>query len=161
MSPWIAAVALLAGFAVYLAWRSGGQRQARSALASHAPVEERDVRPTSHPPAGQILQLGPRTHRYDRTRVTFTPDSAEKSLKQMPQVKTIVAVSIGTIRRAETRIAACEQCDRTADTRFDCVLASLTSTPVQGIEYVMAEPARCPACGGAVFEHTLVSFITL
>jgi len=77
----------------------------------------------------------------------------------MPQVKTIVAASIRTIRRAETRIAACEQCDRTADTRFDCVLASLTSTPIQGIEYVRSEPAHCPACGKPVLEHHLVEVV--
>ena len=137
----VVSAALLAGFALYLLWRAGEQqRHARLALASQGLL-------------GEPLDSDPRCRRYNRaTRTAFTQYSA---VKQMPKVKTIVAVSMGTIRHAETRIAACEQCDRTADTRFDCVLASMTATPDQVIEYVMSEPAHCPACGKPVLEHHL------
>jgi hypothetical protein len=73
-----------------------------------------------------------------------------------PQVRTtIVAVSLKTIRRGEARISACQKCDPTADSRFGSVLADLVPAPGP-VEIVMCEPARCPACNAAVFEHSLV-----
>jgi hypothetical protein len=72
--------------------------------------------------------------------------------------RTIVAVSTSSIHRAETRIGACEGCDRTADRPFGVILGTLGIAPA-GADFLMCEPARCPACGGAVFEHTLVEMI--
>jgi hypothetical protein len=72
--------------------------------------------------------------------------------------KTIVAVSTNSIRRAEARIGACEGCDRTADRPFGVVLGTLGIAP-PGAEFLMCEPGRCPACGGAVLEHTLVELV--
>ena len=69
--------------------------------------------------------------------------------------KTIVAVSISTIRRAEARIVACESCDRTADTPFGRILDELGGHP-SGAQYLMPEAARCPACGAAILEHHLI-----
>ena len=70
-------------------------------------------------------------------------------------IRKIIAVSIGTIRRGECRISACEHCDRTADTPFGHVLAS-SDIEFRGAEVVMSEPAHCPACGKCLLEHTLV-----
>ena len=67
----------------------------------------------------------------------------------------VVAVSISTIRQAESHIAACENCDRTSDTPFARVLAALGRNP-NGAQYMMPEAARCPRCGAAVLEHHLV-----
>jgi hypothetical protein len=72
--------------------------------------------------------------------------------------KTIVAVSISTIRRAEARIVACESCDRTADTPFARILDHLGGR-APGVQYLMPEAARCPACGAAVLEHNLIESI--
>jgi hypothetical protein len=72
-----------------------------------------------------------------------------------PQVRTIVAVSLNTVRRAEARISACQKCDPTVDSRFDSVLADLVPVP-GAVEVVMCEPARCPGCNAEIFEHTLV-----
>lgn len=69
--------------------------------------------------------------------------------------KTIVAVSISTIRRAEARVVACENCDPTSDTPFARVLDAIRGHD-NGIEYLMPESAQCPACGARVFEHNLV-----
>lgn len=69
--------------------------------------------------------------------------------------KTIVAVSISTIRRAERHFLACESCDRTSDTPFSRVLDRMGGD-IPGVQYLMPEAARCPACGAPVFEHNLV-----
>jgi len=78
---WIVAVALLAGLALYLSWRSGEQWQARSALASHTPVDSKEVRPTSYPPysgqeLGQPLNKGLRSLSHNSPiRITFAASS--------------------------------------------------------------------------------------
>lgn len=68
----------------------------------------------------------------------------------------ILVVSIATIRRAERRIAACERCERTVDTPFFEVLATITRTRADLSEYFLSEPAHCPSCAEPVFENTLV-----
>ena len=67
----------------------------------------------------------------------------------------VVAVSIATIRHAESHVRACESCDRTSDTPFARVLGAIAGDPNRA-QYVMPEAARCPRCGAAVFEHHLV-----
>jgi hypothetical protein len=69
--------------------------------------------------------------------------------------KTIVAVSISTVRRAERRFIACEHCDPTADTPFGRVLDAVGGN-VADVRYLMPEAAHCPGCGAPIFEHHLV-----
>ena len=72
--------------------------------------------------------------------------------------KVVVAVTIASIRRAECRIGSCERCDRTADQPFSRALDTIDIAP-PGAGYFMCEPAHCPACGAAVFEHTLIELV--
>lgn len=72
---------------------------------------------------------------------------------------TVIVVSIATIRRAEGRLIACERCERTVDTPFHEVLASVTKAGPGLAEYFLSEPAHCPGCAGPIFEDTLVELV--
>lgn len=72
--------------------------------------------------------------------------------------RTVVVVTIASIRRAECRILACERCDRTADAPFSQALATLGIAP-EGADFFMCEPAHCPACGAKILEHTLTELV--
>jgi hypothetical protein len=76
------------------------------------------------------------------------------------RVGIIVAVSSATIRRAQSRVVRCQQCDRTADTRFDSVLRECSAAP-EGAEFLMSEAARCPTCESAIFEGDFVELLEL
>lgn len=71
---------------------------------------------------------------------------------------TLIAVSLATIRMAESEILSCSSCDGTADIPFSCVLDRITDRNGAVTDYVMSEPARCPKCGGDVLEGTPVEW---
>jgi hypothetical protein len=53
-----------------------------------------------------------------------------------------------TIRIAEKEIVSCETCSAdTAEVPFDYLLDSITGCDPESTDYVLSEPARCPACG--------------
>src|SRR5215470_9731791 len=59
-----------------------------------------------------------------------------------------VPVNAQTIRTAEREIVSCEDCSPdTADVSFDQMLDSITGCDPQSTDYVLSEPALCPACG--------------
>ena len=68
----------------------------------------------------------------------------------------IIVVSVATIKRAESAIAACECCERTVDTPFFEVLSRVTRTRAELAEYFLSEPAHCPSCAEPIFETTLI-----
>lgn len=69
---------------------------------------------------------------------------------------TILALSAATIRRAQDAIASCEACNNDAELPFDWVLDEITGCNGSTTDYFLTEPARCPRCGGAIMEKTLV-----
>jgi len=70
----------------------------------------------------------------------------------------MVLVDVLMIEKAENSIASCEACSpNTADLSFDSVIDDLTGHDPQFTEYLLAEAARCPRCGSAVVENTLVA----
>jgi hypothetical protein len=70
----------------------------------------------------------------------------------------VVLVDVLMIEKAESSIASCEACrPDTAELSFDSVIDDLTGHDPEFTEYIMAEAARCPRCGRAVVENTLVA----
>ena len=76
----------------------------------------------------------------------------------MISYKNVLAVTAGTIRRAEVRIVACQFCDESADTPFSQAVGELAIAP-EGTEFFMCEPARCPLCGAGLLEHDRVELL--
>lgn len=68
----------------------------------------------------------------------------------------IIALSSATIRRAQDAIASCEACNSEAELPFDWILDEVTGRSGSVTDYFMPEPARCPRCGSAIIEKTLV-----
>jgi hypothetical protein len=61
---------------------------------------------------------------------------------------TPVVVDAVTVRDAERQIQSCESCTpELAEIPFDCVIDSITGCDPESTDYVLAEPALCPACG--------------
>jgi hypothetical protein len=57
-------------------------------------------------------------------------------------------VDLRTIRTAEKEIVSCEACSPdTAEVPLDHLLDSITGCDPESTDYVLSEPARCPACG--------------
>jgi hypothetical protein len=76
-------------------------------------------------------------------------------LLQRPGVE-VLTVDTSTIRAAEQQIASCEHCrPGEADWLFSSVLDDMTGR-TGNVEYVMAEPAKCPNCRAEISEKTLV-----
>ena len=71
-------------------------------------------------------------------------------------MKTVLAVSRETMLRAEAEICGCETCTEDAAVLFVLVLDEVTGRDASVTDYVLSEPATCPACGAKVFEDTLV-----
>src|SRR5262249_31168860 len=70
--------------------------------------------------------------------------------RQFPEWRktTPVLVDVQTARAAEQQIASCEACTPgLAEVPFDYLLDSLTGCDPEITDYVLAEPAQCPACG--------------
>jgi hypothetical protein len=67
----------------------------------------------------------------------------------------LVTVQPAAIRDAESRIVGCERCcPGNSELLFDSILADVLDK--HGVfEFVMAEPAKCPNCRGAISEKTL------
>ena len=56
-----------------------------------------------------------------------------------------------TIRTAEGEIVSCEACSPvTAEVPFDHILDSITGCDPKSTDYVLLEPAQCPACGAGL-----------
>src|SRR6516165_4325450 len=75
--------------------------------------------------------------------------------QQFPEWRktTPVLVNAQTARDAERQIASCEACTPDeAEVPFDYLLDSLTGCDPESTDYVLAEPAQCPACGAKL--HT-------
>jgi len=73
-----------------------------------------------------------------------------------PATIKLIAISRETLVRAENRILGCETCSRKAGLPFSWVLDCVTDRNPAITDYVLPRPARCPRCGGAVLEKTLV-----
>jgi hypothetical protein len=59
-----------------------------------------------------------------------------------------VLVDAQTIRTAEREIVSCEACSSDmAEVPFDHILDSITGCDPELTDYVLSEPAWCPACG--------------
>ena len=64
---------------------------------------------------------------------------------------TPVVVDVGAKRSAELHVASCESCTPDlADVPFDYLLDSVTGCDPESTDYVLAEPAQCPACGATL-----------
>jgi hypothetical protein len=64
---------------------------------------------------------------------------------------TPVFVDSDTLRTAERQIASCEACTPDlAEVPFEYILDTVTGCDPQVTDYVLAEPARCPRCAGAL-----------
>src|SRR5437868_13936748 len=64
---------------------------------------------------------------------------------------TAVVVDVETARRAERQIASCEGwAPDEAEVPFDYLLDSITGCDPECTDYVLAEPAQCPACGASL-----------
>jgi hypothetical protein len=56
-------------------------------------------------------------------------------------------------------VKSCEQCNPAdAEIPFDHLLDRVTGSDPSVTDYILAEPARCPRCKGAVMEKTLVEW---
>jgi hypothetical protein len=70
-------------------------------------------------------------------------------MSQLPgwRKTTSVLVDVQTIRTAEKEIVSCEACSSDmADVPFDHILDSITGCDPESTDYVLSEPAWCPAC---------------
>jgi hypothetical protein len=64
---------------------------------------------------------------------------------------TPVLVNAETTRHAEAQIASCGACTPDlAEIPFDYLLDSLTGCDPESTDYVLAQPAQCPACGATL-----------
>ena len=71
----------------------------------------------------------------------------------------LISVDAKAIREAESRISGCERCQTDeADLPFDWILAEVLGK-AGPVEFVMAEPARCPNCRREILEKTLVEAV--
>jgi hypothetical protein len=60
-------------------------------------------------------------------------------------------VDAWTTRTAQKEIVSCEFCSPdTADVPFDYLLDSITGCDPKSTDYVLSEPAHCPACGAGL-----------
>jgi hypothetical protein len=69
--------------------------------------------------------------------------------QQFPECRktTPVLVDAQTARAAEGHVASCEACTPDlAEVPFDYLLDSLTGCDPESTDYVLGEPAQCPAC---------------
>ena len=74
-------------------------------------------------------------------------------MSQPPEWKktTLVPVDAQTIRTAEREVVSCEACSPdTAEVPFDYILDSITGCDPKSTDYVLSEPAQCPACGAGL-----------
>src|SRR5215471_1505868 len=64
---------------------------------------------------------------------------------------TPVPVDGQIIRTAEGEVVSCEACSPdTAEVPFDHILDSITGCDPEATDYVLSEPALCPACGAGL-----------
>ena len=75
--------------------------------------------------------------------------------QQFPEWRntTPVLIHSPTARDAERQVASCEACTPDlAEVPFDHLLDSMTGCDPESTDYVLEEPAQCPACGALL--HT-------
>jgi hypothetical protein len=78
---------------------------------------------------------------------------------EIPNKQNIVFVDAETTRKAEQQIVSCESCNREeAEFLFSEILDSLIGNDPTVTEYVLEIPAKCPRCGAAVTEESLVEW---
>jgi len=73
-----------------------------------------------------------------------------RSPERLPDWKkvTCVVVDAVTVRNAERQVESCESCTpELAEIPFDSVIDLITGCDPESTDYVLAEPALCPACG--------------
>jgi hypothetical protein len=102
--------------------------------------------------AGKVYLL-----RYDSEADEWTLQSGfdGDELFARPSVE-LVTVDAGVIRRAEKLIDSCEHCrPDDAEIPFDWILAEVTRKHGP-YDFMMTEPARCPACEREITEKTLI-----
>jgi hypothetical protein len=74
-----------------------------------------------------------------------------------PEDQNVVLIDATVVRRAERWIASCQACTPDlAEIPLDWVLDQMTGSDAWVTDYMLAEPARCPRCSGAIREKTLV-----
>jgi hypothetical protein len=75
---------------------------------------------------------------------------SERAYPQWRKTKP-VRIEARTLRQAEREIDSCEACKPdSAEIPFDFILDGLTGCDPEITDYVLAEPAHCPSCGGPV-----------
>jgi hypothetical protein len=68
----------------------------------------------------------------------------------------LVAVGETSLRKALTRVVACQNCSPEVSRPFGSVLSGVLAAEGALVEYVLTTPARCPSCRVSIFENTLV-----
>ncbi len=94
--------------------------------------------------ASSVLLL--RTEREDNMKQHFLMQGVE-----------LVAIGESTAMQAQKRVTGCAKCSPLASAPFESLLHTVLGN--NGMtEFFLCCPARCPKCGAAVFEKTLVDF---
>src|ERR1700757_3801006 len=70
--------------------------------------------------------------------------------------KLLVSVSQCAVTKAEQAIEACQLCSFDVAVPFSSVLLSFRGYHADQVELILPVLARCPRCGGAVDESTLI-----
>jgi hypothetical protein len=73
-----------------------------------------------------------------------------------PEDLVVILVDAETVRRASSLIESCEHCNPETEIPFDYILDCVTGSDPAVTDYILEEPARCPACRRQVFEKTLI-----
>lgn len=71
--------------------------------------------------------------------------------------KLVVAVSQHTVFLAESAIARCGACSRTANVPFCRILDTIGSHEFGEVDYILPVLGRCPACHSKLDEQSLVT----
>jgi hypothetical protein len=60
------------------------------------------------------------------------------------------------VAKANAMVSSCESCDSRCDIPFSWFLACIRGGDIDGIDYFLSDPARCPHCSADIFGDTLV-----
>jgi len=68
----------------------------------------------------------------------------------------LIAIGEISLRKALTRVVACQNCSPAVSRSFGSVLSEALAAAGPVVEYVLTAPARCPNCSVSILENTLV-----